>query len=266
MFKKIAVLAFLVISGMLSGCEENVYVEEDFEAPAVPRGVESITGDGQVFLSWYPNNESDLSGYNVYRSFYENDGYELIATTNSPYFTDAAVANGQTYFYAVAAFDFSDNESDLSYDVVFDTPRPEGAGARMYDQNRFPDISAYDFSTYTIQDFRAADSDISFEFHQASGGLYINTLNSETQIQDYGYTESFDDVSYAPEIGWSQLGFVEAITGHTYLIWTADNHFAKIRITDLNADLVQFDWGYQIDPGNPEVEPEKYDRPRLAVQ
>ena len=266
MLKKYAVLLAVIISCLFLACDEKVYVDEDVEAPAVPRGVESITGDGQVFLSWYPNAESDLDGYDVYRSFNENDGYELIATTGDPSFTDNAVANGQTYFYAVLAFDFSGNESELSYDTVFDTPRPEGAGARMYDQNRFPDIAGYDFSSYAIQDYRAASSDISFEYHQASGGLYINTLNADTQIQDYGYTKSFDDVSYAPEVGWSQLGFVEAISGHTYLVWTADNHFAKIRITDLTTDLVQFDWGYQIDPGNPEVKPEKNDQSLLTQQ
>ncbi|KAA3612138.1 MAG: hypothetical protein DWQ05_19240 [Calditrichaeota bacterium] len=264
MLKKLTIITALFAASFFFGCEEKIYVEEDFEAPAVPRGVESITGDEVVFLSWYPNDESDLAGYGVFRSFYENEGYELLATTQSPHYDDLDVLNGQTYFYAVTAYDFSDNESDLSYDLVFDTPRPEGAGARMYDQNRFADISAYDFSNYSIQDFRDGSSDICFEYHQTSGGLYINTLRQDTQIQDYGYTETFDDVSYAPEFGWSKLGFVEAILGHTYLIWTSDNHFAKIRITDLNSDLVQFDWGYQIDPGNPEVIAVKLEKPEQA--
>ncbi|MCB9504199.1 MAG: hypothetical protein H6696_19925 [Deferribacteres bacterium] len=259
MINRLSVIAIAFVSVSFFACEEKIYVEDDFDAPAVPRGVESITGDEAVFLSWYPNDDKDLSGYNVFRSFYENEGYEHIATTTSPHYTDNNVSNGETYFYAVTAFDYNGNESDLSYDLVFDTPRPEGAGARMYDQNRFPEISAYDFSRFKIQDYQNLTSDISFEYHTASGGLYVNTLSEGVLIQDYGYTESFDDVTYAPEFGWSELGYVEAILGHSYIIWTEDNHFAKIRITELSTDLMQFDWGYQIDPGNPELKPEKLD-------
>jgi hypothetical protein len=46
---------------------------------------------------------------------------------------------------------------------------------------------------------------------------------------------------------------VEAIVGHCYIVWTHDNHFAKFRITSLDAQRVQFDWAYQVDPGNREL-------------
>ncbi len=71
-----------------------------------------------------------------------------------------------------------------------------------------------------------------------------------------GYTDSFDDITYAPETGWSIYDFVEAIDGHTYVIKTWDNNFAKVRVTLLDTypdNLMMFDWGYQIDPGNREL-------------
>ncbi|MEO0156993.1 MAG: hypothetical protein ABIL07_07755, partial [candidate division WOR-3 bacterium] len=68
-----------------------------------------------------------------------------------------------------------------------------------------------------------------------------------------GYTASFDEIGYAPDDGWSPTGIVEAIVGHTYVIWTWDNHFAKIRVASLKPGYVIFDWAYQVDPGNPEL-------------
>jgi hypothetical protein len=37
------------------------------------------------------------------------------------------------------------------------------------------------------------------------------------------------------------------------VIWTADNHFAKIRVTAVSPNFVEFDWAYQIADGNPEL-------------
>lgn len=258
MFKKSVYVSLSLIVVLFNvACEESPYTNDDYEAPAVPRGVGSITGDEAVFLSWYPNHESDLDGYNVYRSFQLDDGYARIATTDSPFYTDYNVQNGETYYYAITAFDYDYNESELSFDEVFDTPRPEGEAARMYDLHQYPDVAAYDFSRFRIRDVNDSRSDISFEYHAESDGYYINALDSETWIQDYGYTESLDDISYAPEEGWSMLGYSEAIVGHTYVIWTNDNHFAKIRITAVNRDLVEFDWAYQVDEGNPELVQDK---------
>lgn len=243
-------LAMLAL--MLLACDPDVF-ERDNEPPAVPRGVSSITGDGRVTITWYPNHEADLDGYHVYRSRNANTDYFRIGTTGMPSFVDTDVVNGRTYYYAVTAFDRRGNESDLSYDLVHDTPRPAGRGVRLFDYRLYPDIAGYDFSAYRVRHYRDAATDIYFEYHQESGGFFINVFADDTDIQDYGYTSSMDDVSYAPEQGWSALGYVEAIAGHTYIIWTHDNHFAKIRLISVNSDLVEFDWAYQIDEGNPEL-------------
>jgi hypothetical protein len=249
------VLVGLLGLGLLTGCLEQSF-EPDSEPPAVPRGVTSTTGDRQVVISWYPNAEYDLSGYHVYRGNSEHGNYFRIGTPlgrGSTTFADRDVTNGRTYYYAVAAFDNSGNESELSYDLVFDTPRPAGYGVRLFDFKTLPSMSAYSFGDYRVQDYRAVTSDIFFEYHPQSGGLFINVANKDTDLQGFGYLASLDDIDYAPEKGWSPLGYVECIAGHGYVIWTADNHFAKIRVTAANPNFVEFDWAYQIAEGNPEL-------------
>lgn len=258
------ILLSVLSLGLLTGCLEQP-VETDTEAPAVPRGVASTTGDRQVVISWYPNAENDLSGYRVFRGNAERGDYFHIGTTRSASFVDREVTNGRMYYYAVAAYDDSGNESDLSYDLVFDTPRPAGYGVRLFDFKTIPQASGYSFSNYRAQDYRASTSDIFFEYHPASGGLFIDVANKDTDIQDFGYTDSLDDIDYAPEKGWSPLGYVEAIAGHAYVIWTADNHYAKIRVTAVNENFVEFDWAYQISDGNPELRPQHETPEKIAL-
>jgi hypothetical protein len=224
-----------------------------FRSAGGSRGVSSLTGDRQVVVSWYPNGERDLAGYHVYRGNSERGNYFHTATTQNTSFIDRDVSNGRTYYYAVAAYDFAGNESDLSYDLVFDTPRPAGYGVRLFDFAYIPPSSGYSFSDFKVQDSRAGSTDIFFEYHATSGGLFMNVANQNTDIQDYGYTDSLDDVDYAPEKGWSPLGYAECIAGHTYVIWTADDHYAKIRVTAVNPNFVEFDWAYQTAEGNPEL-------------
>jgi len=63
---------------------------------------------------------------------------------------------------------------------------------------------------------------------------------------------------------------VEVIFGHSYIIWTRDNHFAKLRVNGfIRAYGIVFDWAYQVDPGNPELAPRPPHRDeylRIAVR
>lgn len=249
--KILALLIFIPLFAFMNGCNE--IEEPDSTAPAIPRGLVSVTGDGKVYLSWYPNTESDLGGYNVYYSFTANGTYEKIGNTKSAYFVDADVDNGTTYYYAVTAYDYNRNESELSTDIIFDTPRPEGFGVTLYDYNSYPNDAGYNFSKYLVQSYSRLTTDIYYEYHRDNDGYYMNIGHPETNIQDFGYTESLDDVDYAPEHGWSRLGWVELIPGHSYIIWTSDNHFAKFKVVQITPAFVKFDWAYQIDPGNREL-------------
>jgi hypothetical protein len=66
-------------------------------------------------LNWDDNTESDLAGYNVYRSTTAGGPYTKIAAlpTTSDY-TDSGLVNGTTYYYVVTSVDQAANESGFS--------------------------------------------------------------------------------------------------------------------------------------------------------
>src|SRR5215472_450340 len=91
----------------------------DIFPPAVPEGVEAVfSGIAQqpfIDLTWTPDTEPDLAGYNVYR----HTGNEAPSRINSdliktPSFRDTGVKPGTTYFYSVSAVDQRGNESAQS--------------------------------------------------------------------------------------------------------------------------------------------------------
>lgn len=88
----------------------------DVFPPAVPTGLQAVfSGVGQqpsVDLTWAPNSDPDLAGYNVYRRE-ENGSWTRLnpAPVPTPAYRDSNVAAGRTYSYAVTALDTHGNES-----------------------------------------------------------------------------------------------------------------------------------------------------------
>ena len=74
---------------------------------------------------------------------------------------------------------------------------------------------------------------------------------TDTDIQDMGLTSSIVDVSTAPASGWSATHDVVLAVGHTYVVWTHDDHYAKFRVSTLSPNRVVFDWAYQLQQSNP---------------
>ena len=234
-----------------------MFVGED-GPPPVPQGIYSITGDSEVFLSWLPVDDvhGDFAFYVVYRSDTDPDtGYWAIGETTNEYFIDDDVTNGMTYYYAVSSVDEDGNLSDLSYEFVLDTPRPQGSNRTIFDFYQQPGFAGWDLAARQVVAWTDQDCDFYLEYVGGDGVFYFNVGDDTTDIQDMGYTETLDDIDYSPEFGWSQNGWSEVIFGHTYIIWTADNHFAKIRVTSINSNSITFDWAYQVDWGNRELKP-----------
>ena len=252
--KKSKILLYLLIIGSLLVLSTSCsYEGADNEPPAVPRGLRSITGDEEVMLVWYENTEPDLAGYRIYRSLTPTGYYYEIGETNFDYFLDYGLINGQTYYYAVLAFDINGNESDLSYEIVYDTPRPEGYNDKVFDYYDYPDYAGWNFSAYSVVSYDHPACDFYYGYDDYLEAPYFYVGRPGGDIQDFGYTESLDEITYAPQNGWSSTGIVEVIIGHTYIFWTWDNHYAKFRVTAIGPNYVVFDWAYQVDPGNPEL-------------
>lgn len=264
-------LTFLLgLSFVFIGCEEKVYLfRPDHTPPSVPKGLYSITGNEMVWLFWEENDEDDFAEYRVYRAKEGEEYYKRIARTKIARYTDNYLKNGTTYLYAISAVDEDGNESDLS-DYTYDTPRPEGSGKMIQDYHRFPQASGFDFSEAKVLSWKNAEADIYLDYDDSLGVYFLCVVDEYTDIQDFGYTDSLDDVNVSPDTGWSQLGWVEVILGHSYIIWTRDNHFAKLRVNEFcKCYGIIFDWAYQIDEGNRELAPRpqhKDDYLRVAVK
>ncbi len=246
----IAVAATLVA---LAGCSvDEPVVVRDAVAPAPPRALYSVTGDGSVTLRWVRNTETDLVGYRVYIAPAFAGPYTSLGTVATTNYVVGGLVNGATWYFAVSAYDVAGNESDLSTENVNDTPRPAGTNVMLtpVSSEAGGGIAGYDFSSGLLRLSGDPNTDMYF---QASGSTRLMVArDANTDVQDAGY-HALDDLDWAPDAGWSPTGTVELAVGHCYYLWARDNHYAKFRVTALSDTQVKFDWAYQVDAGNPQL-------------
>jgi hypothetical protein len=249
---------WLPLAVLIAGCNDSTTSSRDVTPPAAPRGIRTITGDQSVHLDWLANTEPDVAGYNVYMGpCYDVSCAKKVGTTTSTSFVVGGLTNGVTRYFAVSAYDHAGNESGLSYDVIFDTPRPAGTGRVLSNYRDTPAASGYDFSTFSTRAYNDTLTDMYFGYNGTFYQMFVPDF--QTDIQDAGYSTTLDAVDVAPNSGWSPSGTVELIVGHCYVVWTRDDHFAKFRVTDLQPGApgtsarVTFDWAYQVAQGNPEL-------------
>jgi len=257
----------------LIGCDDDDGANPvDREAPPIPTGVYTITGDESVEVRWSPLVGADVAGYEIFTSLSAapQSAYTRIGQVfgeDSDSFRHTGIENGVTRYYAVAAFDFDDNRSALSsaYVLVHDTPRPAGSGLRLFSSAASFEQSAIDWSGYTggnaglvvPYDDTQADFIVEAGTGADTGRLFMVGTNIaegpnlyRNQIQDFGYTQSLDEADWAPdnedEATWAQSAYgIEMIAGHTYIAWTWDDYYAKFRVTNVTATSVTIDWAYQ---------------------
>ena len=260
----------LVLGLGLSACDED-----DFHAtpPAPPSGLDSVTGDTQVFVVWLPNREPDLAGYRIWRNSdggdeyflldefdaYDSDYYEPGSGPGTDWiiYDDNGLVNGREYWYAVSAYDDHGNESELSYQFLRDVPRPEGQTV-LNDAEVAPQFSGLDFSRAPIDDdaqaWDLASTDVWLEYDSSGVPYFVTPLPTaakEIRVQDYGLAD-FDALTWAPNAGYSRTGIVEAIDGHAYAfeiiadpLGDAVRNYAKLWIADLDGDSALVWWAYQ---------------------
>ena len=230
------------------GCHRKTY-------PLLPPSdVESITGDNKVTLLWTDVDNPNVVSYRIYRSTSPDGYFELIDEVSTNSYVDQDVENGITYYYALSSVDRFGNESDLTQYPIFDTPRPERHGQRVFAYSYSHDTMGY--SGYLLAEFSNVNKD--------SGDFYFTYKNAtptivcapSTYIQDLGKTDDLTDINWAPENGWNETEKT-AYKGHSYVIWTQDNHFAQIRVSEITNEYMLFDVAYQTDPANHELSIEK---------
>jgi fibronectin type 3 domain-containing protein len=142
----------------------------DFTPPAAPQNLTTSATSGQVSLGWTANSESDLAGYNVYRSTISPVSTSTplnAALLTSPGYTDTGVTNGTTYYYVVTAVDTSGNVSPASEEVSA-TPTSGSTGLQFDGTNEyvtFGSAPALGSATFTIETW----------FERTGAGVGTNT-------------------------------------------------------------------------------------------
>jgi len=99
----------------------------DIYPPSDPTGLQAVFSSiGQkpfVDLSWAPNMETDLAGYNVFRRSGKGEPLKINKQlVTVPSYRDDAVVPGTTYFYSVSAVDLRGNESSRSAETLEAVP------------------------------------------------------------------------------------------------------------------------------------------------
>lgn len=103
-------------------------VTKDMFPPAVPTGLQAVfSGVSQkafIDLTWTPNSDPDLAGYNVYRGAENQQPVKINSDlVKTPASRDNAVQPGTKYFYSVSAVDLRGNESARSQETSETVPR-----------------------------------------------------------------------------------------------------------------------------------------------
>lgn len=85
--------------------------------PNVPNILDFTGYETSIDVIWEPNTDSDLKGYNLYRSDTPTGAYEKVndqLIEGTSYFQDTGLQIEKIYYYKVAAVDESANESNMS--------------------------------------------------------------------------------------------------------------------------------------------------------
>jgi len=148
----------------------------------------------------------------------------------------------------VLAVDAAGNESELSRETVFDTPRPEGFGLVLVDLGQDPSHAGYDFSSLTNSSQAASMTSTDIYYESVSGVDYVVAADPLVDIQDYGLIDLIG-VDWAPEEGWAPSKRAEAIIGHSYIVRIVDDqgdfNMAKFEVMGVTNTNLTLDWAYQ---------------------
>jgi hypothetical protein len=101
----------------------------DIFPPATPTGLQAVfSGVGQkpfIDLTWAPNTEADLAGYNIFRSELGEPARQINRQlVKAPAFRDENVIAGHRYIYSVSAVDERANQSARSETAAEAVPQP----------------------------------------------------------------------------------------------------------------------------------------------
>lgn len=108
----------LLLAMVLIGCSNEIDPPSGVSnlppEPEIPRGLTAAIGDSRVDLTWTVSRPGDVDHYVVYYSDSAPSNMTVFGTADQPSQTVDGLANGQRYFFRVAAVDRSGLEGNQS--------------------------------------------------------------------------------------------------------------------------------------------------------
>jgi hypothetical protein len=272
-------LDYAVSAVSTSGAESaltEVEVDERLRLTA-PAYLTSTSLNGAIYLAWddspFSTEPTGFKEYRVYSTGYSLDQnlcdatWVLEGTTVSPEFIAAALTNGVPRCFGVSAESIEGFES-LWSPLREDTPRPDARNVVIYADS--VNISQAGFRFF--QDLNgngqvdpgelglvgAASSASDFTIHRAAGGqLFIAPVQATMTQYGLSPVDDLTSIDIAPVSGYSSTQLpAQPDYGYVFEMDGGDGfaRYGAIRPTHVGRDYIIFDWSYQTDPGNPELE------------
>jgi hypothetical protein len=258
----------------------EVSIDERLRLQA-PSSLTSTSLNGAIYLGWSDNPFlSDPEGfyqYRVYSASYSLDDnlcgtdWVLEGTTVAPEFISGALTNGVPRCFGVSAESVEGWES-LWSPLRADTPRPDARNVVLYADPVNPALAGFRFwqdlngngqadpnELGLIQSSGSASADFWVDRDAGTFEMFFVPSRANTQVQQYdtGPLDDLTSIDFAPLGGYTRSA-IEVLPGFGYVFeMDGGDGFARygaIRPTHVGRDFIIFDWSYQTDPGNPELE------------
>ena len=265
--------------GAESGNSNIITVDERLQLVS-PAWLTSISLNSAIHLQWddgsYTDDPARFMSYRVYSATYDLDTgvcgatWLLEGTTIAPEFLAAAMSNGVPRCFGVSALSIEGYES-LWSPLRQDTPRPDARNtlAFAYEENQAQ--SGFRFWQDLNTDGRAQASElgrvldgnltsIDFWVHRdpTDSTLWIVPEFAGTQARLYSTSPVTDltSIDFAPAGGYAR-NMIQAQAGYAYvfeIVEGATLRYGALRVTHVGRDYMIFDWSFQTDVGNPELQ------------
>jgi len=274
-------LYYAVSSVNTSGGESSlreVWIDERLRLQA-PSSSASTALNGAIYVAWSDNAfTSDPDGfyqYRVYSAPFSLDDnlcgdWALEGTTVAPEFIAGALTNGFPRCFGVSAESIEGWESMWS-PLAADTPRPDARNVVLYTDQSDPSQAGFRFFQDLNGDGLVQPNELglvgssnlaSIDFaltDPAGPGIYFAPIRQGTGVLQYGNgpVDDLTSIDIAPLNGYTtapilvQPGFL-----YVFAMDGGDGfaRYGAVRPTHVGGNFIIFDWSYQTDPGNPDLE------------
>lgn len=164
---------------------------DDEKVPEPPKNVKGRPIDSVIFVDWLKNTETDVTGYNVYRSSAGEPVSKKLNTSiiQNTSFRDQNAGKGIKYTYYVTALDLAGNESRPS--TLLELSLPENEAGRSYFD--IPDCAWKRYLGDIPANTASSSPNRGIPLGGFGAGSFMYNISGS-----FGPFQSFDNVLYEP--------------------------------------------------------------------